>query len=157
MVLDIIAIVISVIALGVSAFFTFWNSRPHIKIEYFGGIYDKETKRLLIAISYYNASPIAGCIKDSYIHYNYKDIYCIQQNEDFNLKGIYLKSKTYHSISLPETSLRLPISVEPFCCGIGVFVFPMDNDTPPPISFNLYYSLVGNKRFKHIHLERIDI
>lgn len=152
MFLDIIAIIISIISLLVSAFFTFWNSRPHIKIEFYGGRYETTKKSILIAISYYNASPISGCIRDAYIYYNHKTIQCIQQDENFDLSEIVFKSSSGNPIIFSDPHSRTPISVEPFQCGIGVFVFPIEGEIVFG-SFDFYYRFVGNKRFHHLSVQ----
>lgn len=146
---DTIAIIISIVSLVISAFFTFWHARPHIKVEYYGGCYDKEKKSLTIAISYHNSSPVAGCIKNAYILYQGKKINCIQANETFDTTGITLRGQSGQPIIVPEDRLRTPISVEPFRSNVGVFIFPIGETSFFPC-FNVYYEVVGRKKCFHL-------
>lgn len=152
MVLDIIAIIVSVIALGVSVFCTFWNARPHIKLKTDACVYSKTYKLLAVVVKYSNSSPVSGSIERAKVVIGNREFGSIEIGETFNTPRVRVAKTNGNEISIKDNQLRTPISVLPFQSGIGVFVFPnIDSELlHGEIGVSFYFYRVGSKRPKRL-------
>ena len=88
---DMVAIVVSIAALLVSIYFSFFTSRPHIKIELDDQIHSISSRVVCVMITFNNKSPVAGDIKKATLFYNGNKFSCIKNREIFDFSMLYKK------------------------------------------------------------------
>lgn len=147
---DIIAIVISIVALLVSIYFSFYTSRPRIKIKPITGIYSKKKNFVCLLIEYSNGSPMGGEIKDVYLKIKNETYYAINSNEIKDLSFIGL-SLNENKIDTNKVNKTYPIMILPFTSGIAFACFFIDCSTfVNTVILNCYFELVGFRFKKRI-------
>ena len=140
-----VSVIISVLALLVSAFSAFYNSRPHIKMETDACVYSRTKKLVAIMVKYSNSSPVAGSIKHAKIVIGNREYGSIEIGEIFNTSQLAFAKTNGNDILLQDNQLRTPVNILPFQSGIGAFIFP---DIDPEllqgeIAFTCYFYYVG--------------
>ena len=145
---ELIAVLISLCALGVSIYFSLFTSRPHIKIEIDDRVHSIPSKVVCVMITFYNKSPIAGDIKETTISYNGKKFSCIKNREQFDFSKFGLRTKDKRSFDFKNVIKSLPVTVLPFSCDFAMLCFPVDEITSPIEKARLKIDFVSGKSFR---------
>lgn len=148
--LDIIAVIISIVALFVSIYFSFYTSRPHIKIKPLTGVYSKNKNFVCLLIDYSNGSPMGGEIKEVALKVKNKTYFAINSNEIKDLSFIGLASNK-NKVDINKVNKTYPIMVLPFTSGIAFACFFVDcSDFVGSVLLDCYFKFVGFKLRKRI-------
>ena len=159
--LDIIAVIISIVALLVSIYFSFYTSRPHIKIEPLTGVYSKNKNFVCLLIDYSNGSPMGGEIKEVTLKVKNKTYFAINSNEIKDLSFIELASNK-NKVNVNKVNKTYPIMVLPFTSGIAFACFFVDcSDFVDSVVLDCYFKFVGFKfrrriSYKYVPVDSVD-
>lgn len=145
---DLIAILVSLCALGVSIYFSLFTSRPHIKIEIDDRIHSIPSKVVCVMITFYNKSPVAGDIKKATLSYNGNKFNCIKNREQFDFSKMSLQTKDGRNFDFENVIKSLPVTVLPFSYDFAMLCFPVDKVTVPIEKARLKIDFVGRRSFR---------
>lgn len=150
MILNILSVCISTLALLISIYFSFFTSRPHIKIVIEDCVHSIPSKLVCVAFKYFNKSPIAGDISNASICFEGNTLYCITKNEQFDLSTINLQRKGGNILSQSLITKNLPFTALPFSCDTAIICFNVDTIVNPikALILKIYFVSGRTKRFK---------
>lgn len=144
---DVIAVIVSVAALLVSIYFSFFTSRPHIKIEVDDQIHSISSRVVCVMITFNNKSPVAGDIKKATLFYNGNKFSCIKNREIFDFSKMGLQTKDGRPYDFSKVIKSLPITVFPFSYDFAMLCFHVDKITVPIKKARLKIDFVSGHSF----------